>query len=366
MECEFRSGTLEFCLHVDLTGGSAIHAEDDYHQRKTLDAHDAWGRGGGKGNVSMTAPDMQIHTPTTLIRIFSAAITPRETKRIVRIKGIYEAGRGTKVYHGYGYDRLQDEASTQSLTLKVPSLIRQRLQPGKTYLFEGILERSIRNEGSIQLVFTCSRCLSEEAPGFSEDTLRQLDLQRLKSNAGYRDFDAAIKSKLYQHEPPRLLILYGQAGIVDQDVLTALKNRVTRFDLTPQRVNMLLPQALIEALNSIPADVDAVGIARGGGSGLDVFNDSWLAETVARSTSIVFTAIGHAADVTLVERVADKRFPTPTAFGNHLYELAEEVEATRLRSRTALVEQVRNEFANSIRAYDEQVSHLQRQIGGLE
>ena len=314
----------------------------------------------------MIAQDVQTHTPTTLISIFSAAIAPRETKQIVRIKGIYEKGRGAKAYSGYWYDRLRDEASKQSLTLKIPSLIRQHLQPGKTYLFEGFLERSIRDEGSIQLVFTCSKCISEEAPAFSEDNLRQLDIQRLKSDAGYRDFDASMKSKLYQNEPPCLLILYGQTGIVDQDVLAALKNSVTQFDLAPQRVNMSSPQALVEALSSIPADVDAVGIARGGGSGLEVFNDSMLAETVARSSSIIFTAIGHAQDVTLVERVADKRFPTPTALGNHLHDLAEEVEETHLRSRAAIVEQVRQEFANSIRAYDDQVSGLQRQIGGLE
>jgi exodeoxyribonuclease VII large subunit len=129
-----------------------------------------------EGHVEKLWPPL--HTPTTILTIFNACLTPSETRRIIVVKGVYDK-RGNREYRGYFYDRVRDEASNQSLTLKVPALVRETLQPDKIYTFEGILDRRIQDEGSIELNFVVTSCISEEAPTFSEVVHQQLELQRL-------------------------------------------------------------------------------------------------------------------------------------------------------------------------------------------
>lgn len=65
---------------------------------------------------------------------------------------------------------------------------------------------------------------------------------------------------------------------------------------------------------------DAVLIVRGGGSKGELlgFDDEELARAVAASPVPVYTAIGHASDVSLVDRVATAAFATPHALGSAL------------------------------------------------
>lgn len=63
---------------------------------------------------------------------------------------------------------------------------------------------------------------------------------------------------------------------------------------------------------------DAMIILRGGGSGIDIFNDPRIAALVRKCKTYVVSAIGHESDKLLIESAADFRAPTPSLAGVYL------------------------------------------------
>lgn len=63
---------------------------------------------------------------------------------------------------------------------------------------------------------------------------------------------------------------------------------------------------------------DAMIILRGGGSGIDIFNDARIAALVKKCKTYVISAIGHESDKLLIESAADFRAPTPSLAGVYL------------------------------------------------
>ena len=163
-----------------------------------------------------------------------------------------------------------------------------------------------------------------------------------KIKNGYRDFDAMVKGMLYLGQKPRIAIVYGATGIVDKDFDNAIGEASSRYFIKNVRKSLSDKQGIISELR-VTGDTDlndAIAIVRGGGSGLEIFNDSELAEACITTGAIFISAIGHAVDVTLVEQVADKKFTTPTAFGTHLKKLADEVVEEQSNSKAKLVEDI--------------------------
>lgn len=70
---------------------------------------------------------------------------------------------------------------------------------------------------------------------------------------------------------------------------------------------------------------DVIAIARGGGAGVEVFENLNLAHTIANLSTPLITAIGHAEDKPFVQEAAEKSFTTPTLLGVYLRTAAEDV-----------------------------------------
>ena len=120
--------------------------------------------------------------------------------------------------------------------------------------------------------------------------------------------------------PKTIGVITSPTGAVIRDILNVLSRRypLAKVVLIPAAVQgFSAPQDLVRALHFAEAwgDLDVVIMARGGGSAEDLwaFNDEELARTVADFSLPLVSAIGHETDFTILDFVADKRAPTPSA-----------------------------------------------------
>ena len=275
-----------------------------------------------------------VYTPVSLMAVFADAFKIDPEHSVLWLRGIYQ-DRKRKSYRGYYFDRLKDELGGQIITLKLPKQLKQNLQDGGYYLFKGTLDKDVRWDGVIEPVFIVSEMADQKSSHLTASLAKRATLQQEKANMGYRDLDGALKQKLDQNQKPHIALLCGKTSIVLQDVFSALKDARSRYRFTEQRVNLLDKWAIINALAQGDKEYDVIAIVRGGGPGLEIFDDVAIAEASLLLKPILVTAVGHAQDDTLLQKLADKQFITPTALGNYLRETAVPTPTSALNTSTS-------------------------------
>ena len=137
-------------------------------------------------------------------------------------------------------------------------------------------------------------------------------------------FDAARKRPL-PFLPAVVGVVTSPTGAVIRDILHRLADRFpTRVVLWPVAVQgdgaAEQVAAAIDGFCSLPEAgdpprPDLLIVARGGGSIEDLwaFNEEVVARAAARCAIPLISAVGHETDTTLIDLVADRRAPTPTA-----------------------------------------------------
>jgi exodeoxyribonuclease VII large subunit len=120
--------------------------------------------------------------------------------------------------------------------------------------------------------------------------------------------------------PKRLGVVTSPTGAAIRDILHVLGRRypLTEVIISPTLVQgEEAPSQIVEAIEALNAyaDVDAIIVARGGGTieELWAFNDEGVARAIYESNAPVISGIGHETDFTIADFVADVRAPTPSA-----------------------------------------------------
>ena len=125
--------------------------------------------------------------------------------------------------------------------------------------------------------------------------------------------------------PRSLAIITSKSGAVIQDMINRVLDRfplkIYLFSVSVQGINSSNEISnAIKKINKLKSDkilhdVDAIIIARGGGSVEDLwgFNEENVIISTFESKIPIISAIGHETDVTLIDYVAHLRAPTPSA-----------------------------------------------------
>ncbi|WP_420643052.1 exodeoxyribonuclease VII large subunit [Candidatus Leptofilum sp.] len=259
------------------------------------------------------------HTPISLMAVFADAFKIEPNKQSFLLRGIYQ-DRKRNSYRGYYFDRLKDERGGQIITLKLPEKLKQQVADGGFYCFQGQLQKDVRWDGVIEPVFLVTRLVQQIA----DDDVGRADiratLRQAKVGQGYGDLEAKLRAILAEGQRPHIALISGKTSIVLLDLFAALKQARNSYQFSEQRINLLDKEAIIHALLAADEKFDLIAIIRGGGPGLQIFDDVEIAEAALQLKSDLATAVGHAQDETLLEQIADQRFTTPTAFGTFLRE----------------------------------------------
>ncbi|MBN8828723.1 MAG: exodeoxyribonuclease VII large subunit [Sphingobacteriia bacterium] len=133
-------------------------------------------------------------------------------------------------------------------------------------------------------------------------------------------FDPKYKKALPKY-PENVAVITSLSGVVIRDIIHRLKDRypvnlyIYATHVQGDKCAEQVTQAIIDVNNTKLASIDLIIIARGGGSFEDLFpfNDEKIIRAAFASKIPIISAIGHEADFTLLDFVADLRAPTPTA-----------------------------------------------------
>jgi exodeoxyribonuclease VII large subunit len=263
----------------------------------------------------------RINIPEWTVSELSAALkrTVEDAYGHVRVRGEISGYRGPHS-SGHAYFALKDEGAKIDAVVWSRQFARMRIKPeeGLEVVATGRLT-TYPGRSSYQIVIE-----TLEPAGLG--ALMALLEQRKQKFAAEGLFDEARK-QLLPFLPAVIGVVTSPTGAVIRDILHRLSDRFPRHVLVwPVRVQgdgaAEEIAAAIRGFNEFgdgraPAlpRPDLIIAARGGGSIEDLwaFNEEIVVRAAAESLIPLISAVGHETDFTLIDFVADRRAPTPTA-----------------------------------------------------
>jgi exodeoxyribonuclease VII large subunit len=277
----------------------------------------------------------------------------------VRVRG--EVGRVSRPSSGHIYLDLKDEraclgAVVWRMTARTLAVLPQE---GMEVVATGRLT-TFAASSKYQLV------IEEIAPAGVGALMAMLE-KRKAALAAEGLFEASRKRPL-PFLPAVIGVVTSPSGAVIRDILHRLRERFPRpVLLWPVTVQgeRCAPEvaAAIRGFNALPPDgpvprPDLIIVARGGGSLEDLwgFNEEIVVRAAAASRIPLISAVGHETDTTLIDFVADRRAPTPSAAA----EMAVPVRLDLVASLGGLEHRRRNAVARALAQRGQRLRDLSR------
>jgi exodeoxyribonuclease VII large subunit len=235
---------------------------------------------------------------------------------LVRVRG--EVGRVSRPSSGHIYFDLKDDRAVLAAIVWKGQAARlaQRPEEGMEVVATGRLT-TFPGQSKYQMI------VEDIAPAGVGALMAMLE-KRKAMLAAEGLFDPARKRPI-PYLPGVIGVVTSPSGAVIRDILHRLRDRFPRRVIVwPVAVQgaACAPEVAraIAGFNALPAGgpiprPDVIIVARGGGSIEDLwgFNEESVVRAAAASRIPLISAVGHETDTTLIDFVADRRAPTPTA-----------------------------------------------------
>lgn len=170
-----------------------------------------------------------------------------------------------------------------------------------------------------------------------EGALLKLLEERKRKLAMEGLFDESRKKQL-PFLPELIGIVTSPTGAVIKDILHRLADRfpvsVLLWPVAVQGEGASHQiSAAIKGFNTLETQPDVLIVARGGGSLEDLwaFNEENVVRAAAESQIPIISAVGHETDITLLDFVADRRAPTPTAAAEFVVPVRSQIAQTLMQ-----------------------------------
>jgi exodeoxyribonuclease VII large subunit len=167
--------------------------------------------------------------------------------------------------------------------------------------------------------------------------------QQLKEKLEAEGLFAPEKKRALPFFPQVVGIVTSPTGAAFQDLRTVIHRRSpgTKIVLAPASVQgQEAPGEIVAAIQGLNRrrDIEVIVVGRGGGSleELWAFNTEVVARAVHSSRIPVISAVGHETDCCIVDWVADRRAPTPSAAAEIAVPVAAELEGQLVSIRERL------------------------------
>lgn len=280
--------------------------------------------------------EMEVFNLSYFLDFYSDSLQSKYDNQILCVSGFYKNKKG-RAYSGFCYDELFDTTTKQSLTLKIDDRTRKGLNEGDNYTMSGYIKRDIKKNGSVNLCFQVAQVINHNK---EEKLFKDEDFNLLKDrfNKGFEDVKEKLTDKIESGKKPNILIVTGSTSIVMADFYNQLGEN-NLFNIEEVKVNLSASESIIKYIDSNSSVIkkyDILVIMRGGGTGLEVFDDEKLCKKIIDLNTTFSTALGHEKDKPFLEKLSDKSFATPSAFGAFLNKISESrlkkikfVESTR-------------------------------------
>lgn len=152
------------------------------------------------------------------------------------------------------------------------------------------------------------------------------DVLKERMDKGFLNVEGRLTKLLKLNQKANIVVITGLDSKGEKDFYAALGDMADEYNITLKKTNMSSALQITDVLSGLDrSDWALLAFVRGGGIGIEVFNDMKLCGAALNCDIPFVSAIGHETDKPVLDKLSDRSFSTPTAFGNFLKEMAENV-----------------------------------------
>ena len=257
-------------------------------------------------------------TVTTLQTLYANSLSSTLDGKLLILEGFYFSKNG-KLYGKYYYDEIVSKEKQHRITAQFTPSLKKQVEEGKYYQFEGFINKSqsVSNDSKLNVFFTVTKIIKHEEK-VQLITKVEYDIIQARFERDFPLINDILLNKIEKGSVPNIDIITGIQSTSQDDYMSQLSD-AEYYRINSHKCNLSSKKDIVEFLSLYDfSNTDLLIILRGGGSGLEVFNEINLCKKAIELPIPFITGIGHDSDKTLLEKVADRGFSTPTAVGAFL------------------------------------------------